>query len=428
VVVAVALAAVLAGCSLPLGSGAGDPAVSGDLGVEDGVRYNDSIAVTPGDGLNESERRALIDRSMARLELLRGLEFTADVPVSVINRSQYRANQSGGTDPTYSRWNNQVWEGLFLVGEDENVSRVFQQTLGNVVLGYYSPADDEIVVVSDSATPEISRGTLVHELVHALQDQQFGLNESFDSQDRQLARNGVVEGEAVLLNDRYKSRCDGEWDCVFIDSNSGGVAPNPGVFLVLAHPYSTGPNFVERVQQREGWAAVDAMHERYPPSTEQLIHPDRYPDERPVNVTVPDRARDGWTRFDIDPVADTVGEASIFAMLVQNDAGDESVSRYSYVHPASDGWAGDTLVPYRDGDRYGYVWETAWDSGRDARQFADAYRDLLAGKGARQVAPGTYVVETGPFAVAFRVVREGSRVRVVNGPDTDALAAIHPAP
>ena len=422
-VLAVAALAALAGC----GALAPAEADDGELGVENGYRYDAELSVTPEDGLNESELQAVKSRAMARIERVRGLEFTEDVPVEVISREQYRANATRTPNRTHQLWNNQVWEGLFLVGEGQNVSDVFDSLRGSTVAGYYSPGADRIVVVSDAETPRVRRGTLVHELVHALQDQQFGLNESVPTQDRQLAHSGVIEGEANLLTARYEQRCGGEWSCVTIPGSGGGGGSlsNPGVFLVVYHPYASGPGFVSAVESQGGWEAVDALHGDYPASTEQVIHPERYPDDQPVNVTVPDRSAAAWDRFDHDPVADTVGEASIYAMLVDNNVGETPPSRYSYDHPAADGWTGDTLVPYRSDGEYGYVWETAWANASEAREFGEAYRALLETQGAVARGDGVWVIEDGDFADAFRVTREGNRVRVVNAPTVADLSDIH---
>ena len=419
-VLAVAALATLAGC------GALGVTDDGERGVENGYSYDDDLSVTPDDGLNETELGAVKGRAMARLERLRGLEFTDDVPVRVITREQYRANTTSTPNRTHRLWNNQVWEGLFLVGEDRNVSTVFEDLRGSTVQGYYSPGTDEIVIVSDAETPRISRGTLVHELVHALQDQQFGLNGSAATQDRQLAHSGVVEGEANLLTARYGGRCEARWSCVTVPGGGGGGSlSNPGVFTVLYQPYATGPDFVAALEQRGGWDAVDDAHRGYPASSEQVIHPERYPDDDPVDVTVPDRSTAAWDRFDHDPVADTVGEASIYAMLVDNNVGETPSARYSYSHPAAEGWAGDTLVPYRSATGYGYVWETAWADAGEAREFHGAYRDLLEERGAVARGDGVWVVENGSFADAFRVTRDGNRVRVVNAPTVGDLDGVH---
>ncbi len=420
-----ALLVVLAGCVAPAATPNTDPGTD-RLGWENGYRYDDSVGVDASDGLNGSEREAVVARQMARLEHMRGLEFETDVEMRVITRAEYRRNRTGGGPG--GEWNDQVWEALFLVDEDTTTAEAFNSTLGSSVLGFYETGSDEVVIVSDREDPVVDRGTLVHELVHALQDQQFGLDEFPDTQDRQLARNSVVEGEANLLEDRYERRCGGEWDCIEAPS-TGGVASdvNRGVLLVVLAPYTRGPDFVETIQRRGGWAAVNELHREYPASTKQVLDPDQYPDGTPVDVTVPDRSGGEWRRFDHDPVVDTVGPASVHAMFVQNGVDAAGTERYSYAHPAAVGWTGDSLVPYRNGDRFGYVWETAWESDADARRFVETYRRLLESEGAAFHDDGVAVVPgSSPYDDAFRVTREGDRVRVVNGPTREELPAIHP--
>lgn len=435
------LAAIVlfAGCAAPVAQPDAPPGGDGsdDIGREAGYRYDDPIDVDQSDGLNESERAAFVARTMARVERIRGREFVEPVPVEVISRAEYR-NRSGGTTPEYTAWNDQVWEALLLVGEEGNVSDVFDELYGGSVLGYYSPSSDRIVVVSDAPRPVIDRRTLAHELLHALQDQQFGLPPAGRTQDAQLARNGLVEGDARYVERRYERRCGREWDCVDRPPSGGGasVGDDLGVYLTVYQPYSDGPALVHAARERGGWAAVDAMYERPPESTEQVIHPTAYPVESPVTVRVADRSSDGWSRYDRDPRADTVGEASLYAMLRTNgaiprghltdDPGPRSA--YNYSHPRTDGWAGDSVVPYRrDDGAGGYVFRSRWDSASDARQFAAAYRRALTdGLNATSRGDGVYVVEEGPFADAFRVSRRGAAVTVVNGPSRESLDRIHP--
>jgi hypothetical protein len=421
-----ALVVLLAGCSM-LGtpdSGTEEPDPTQDqLGWEDGYWYDDPIAVNASDGLNETELETVVARSMARIERMRGLEFNKTVPVEIISRSEYRENQPFEVNATESKWNNQVWEGLLLVGEDRNISNVFEGVYGGAVAGYYSPDEDRIVIVSDSDEPTIDRGTLVHELVHALQDQQFGIADSPGTQDAQLARNGVIEGEANVIERRYQQRCDGNWSCIETTPSFGGGGGDidRGVLTVILFPYTSGPPFVEAIEERGGWDAVDALYEDYPESTEQVSSPSRYPDDEPTTVSVSDRSTADWERFDVDPEADTVGQASIQVMLQQNGAGSSG-----YQGPATEGWEGDSLVPYRNGDQYGYVWELAWETPEDAREFRAAYVDALYNHDVEPVDGEVYVVpDSSPFGDAFRVTRDGSRVRIVNAPTVDQLDDVH---
>ncbi len=428
---------VLSGCTYGVGSAPvapnADPWTDDNrLGWEGGYAYDDNVTIA-GDSVTPAEREAMIARAMARIEHLRGLEFTSRVPVTVINRSQYVRQQANrSVDPIHSRWNDQVWEALFLVGADRNVSTVMGEVYGSAVQGYYSPSKDEIVVISDGGDGVLSRSTLVHELVHALQDQQFGIDGGQATQDTQLARNGVLEGEANRITSQYESRCGETWDCVTVPGAGGGGGGGStgkyvrNVLLVIYQPYATGPNFVEAIEERGGHAALNALYSDLPASTEQVLHPEKYPDEAPVNVTVPNRSRGDWHRFDHDPVADTVGEASIFAMVQTHELGETRAGRYSYHHPVSEGWGGDAVVPYTNGEQGGYVWETAWDTRTDATEFYEAYLELLRTEGATERSDGVWTfTDDSPWRGAYRVVRDGKRVRVVHGPTVASLDRIH---
>ncbi|WP_284010801.1 Hvo_1808 family surface protein [Haloarcula pelagica] len=439
----VALALVLAGCSAPtlpgpIGGPSHPETPTGQdaIGWEDGYWYDDPVSVTTDDGLNESELEAVTARTMARVERIRGLEFEEPVPVEVISRAEYRNRSSGNgssAGPPRDPWNDQVWESLLLIGEDSGSSEAIDDTLSTAVQGFYSPSRDQIVVVSPSETPAVDRRTLAHELVHALQDQQFGLNGSAETQDTQLARDGIVEGDANYVEALYERRCGDGWNCMDRperegSSGGGGSSINEGLFTVIIQPYATGPRFVDARREAGGWEAVNAVYSEYPDSSEQVLHPEAYPDEDPVNVTVRDRSNGEWQRFDHDPVADTVGEASIFATMYHNNQTD--ADRYSYDSAPSVGWGGDTVVPYHDGDGDGdggYVWRSSWDTEEDAREFARAYRAALVEEhGATQPRANVYVVpESSPFADAFHVVRRGDTVRIVNGPTVEDLGEIH---
>jgi len=425
-VLALAAVFLLAGCVAPQAPDTGTLEGGDDIGEVDGISHDEEIRVTVDDGLNESERDLLVRRSMARIEVVRGLNFERSVEVEVMTREEYLEDRGDGEpDETYARWNNQVWEGLFIVGEDRDVTEVFDETFGAAVQGVYLPGEERIVLVSDSETPTVGKQTLVHELVHALQDQQFGLDEQPPTQDEQLARNSVVEGEAELVPRLYLDRCGEEWSCIRPSGSAGtGGDIDRGLLLVIIQPYAAGPDFVETVREREGWAGIDRLHAEYPGSTTEIIHPEKHPEFEPADVTVSDRSTGEWSRFDREPVGDTLGEASIYSMFLANGV-IEAEQPGRYRHPVSQGWAGDTLVPYRNDGEFGYVWETTWETPEDARLFRETYLDLLESRGGRERGARSYVVPEGPYADAFRVTLEGDTVRIVNGPDVESLGEIH---
>lgn len=418
------LLVALAGCAAPV---ADDGGAGGELGEVDNVTARADLTVSAEDGLTRSDLERLTKRTMARIELIRGLDYNQTVDVEVISRSEYR-NRSvtvlgGGT----SAERNVFWEALFVIGEDRDAGEVLDEASGSAVQGYYSSFSEEIVIVSDAEQPTVHTPTLVHELVHVLQDQHFGLGANTSTHDERQGYLGTIEGEAQHVPAAYFARCDVQWTCLDLPSESAaGTRTHPGVDLVIVQPYVSGPEFVADVRQRQGWAGVDRLHERYPDSSAQVIHPGRYPEAGATAVNHTDRSGPDWSRVNGPKAGETVGEGAIFAMLAHNDA-IAIEGRLTYEHPFTSGWAGDMLVPYETDDgSLGYVWTTEWQTEKDASQFLHAYREILENRDATERGGDAYTVSDGSFADAFRVTQDGTTVRIVNAPSVEELAAVHP--
>ncbi|MFB6155123.1 MAG: Hvo_1808 family surface protein [Haloferacaceae archaeon] len=446
-----------------------DPATD-VLGWENGVWYNESLSVTRADGLNESELRAVVDRAMARVEVVRGLEFRRTVPVELITREEFR-NRSGSwtAGGARRRQQNVKWEAAMMINESTDAAAVHRSNVGSGVQGYYSPAQDRIVIVSDNAsTPQMDEITLSQELFHALQERRFDVS-AYNTSTMELrnARNGIVEGDGNFVDYRYQQRCEAEWDCLMPRNRSGGGGGGDvhiGLYQVKYQPYSDGVAFVRARYEEGGWEAVNAVYDDPPASTEQTIHPERYPTDRPANVTVADRSSDRWHVLSVPgrPNYVSFGEAGLFVTLwypsyvatqhssyartvvvpmrahlnYTDDGTLAPLDPFNYDHPVTAGWDGDRLVPYVTNEsaatnETGYVWKTRWDSATDASQFRDGYVKLLRYHGAERVGadgPGTvFRIPDGTddgFDDAYRVTSRGDTVVVTNAPTVSGLDAV----
>ncbi|MEF8774053.1 MAG: Hvo_1808 family surface protein, partial [Halobacteriales archaeon] len=158
------------------------------IGWEDGYWHNESIDVDRSDGLNDSELHAVVSRAMARVESVRQLEFEQRVPVEVISREEFAESNRNRSDPSAANrlHQNAKFEATFLVGEGTDAISVQQSSSSASVLGYYSPTEERIVIVSENTTaPKMNEITLSQELFHALQDQHFNLS-AYNQTTREL--------------------------------------------------------------------------------------------------------------------------------------------------------------------------------------------------------------------------------------------------
>jgi PGF-CTERM protein len=335
-----------------------------------------------------------------------------------------------------------------VVGNDEQSADVNDSTAGAAFNGLYMPSEDQIVIVSSTPdAPTVSEETLVHELVHAWQDQQYDLTSPpyrAETQDADLAADGVVEGEAGYIEARYEERCAaGEWECLDEPVGGGGGDSSPsnqGILLTLLQPYSDGPAYIHEVRSTEGWAGVEERVASPPETTSTIIH--REPVE-PASIDVADTATDGWQRYPDEGVdgAETVGEASIYVMFwyqaaeydadtVDTDSLRQTTTaydQYNYSAAPSDGWAGDKLYPYERGDDDGYIWTTQWESTDDVREFVAAYGAILDAHDAERTDADAYVVSEGSFSAAYAAEVTNNQSTIVHAPTEERLFELRPA-
>jgi hypothetical protein len=122
--------------------------------------------------------------------------------------------------------------------------------------------------------------------------------------------------------------------------------------------------FIRHLDEAGGTAQVDEALTTFPISTEQILHPERWPNDVAQPVDVPDLGPalgDGWRDLDVM----TVGEAWLQLMLdLRLNTGDAG--------RAASGWDGGLYRAWTDGSKTAVVLRTVWDSPDDAQEFADA--------------------------------------------------------
>ena len=421
----ITVAVVLAGCGGILGDT--NREVPDGYGEVGGVEYDDDINVTVEDGLTEAELERLVNRTMARIEAVRELNYDKPVDVEIISREQYRQQRNQQVSPDGGAWENQIWRALFLVGKDRDATASVDDAFGTAVTGYYRAGTNDIVIVSESETPTVGMDTLIHELTHALQDQRYGLEFGQPTRDQQAAYDTLIEGEAGLVSHLYLNEWCEQWDCVRPEQAIGAEQPDASelpeeISLVIGQPYRVGPTYVQQLKQEGGWEAVNERLETPPRTTAAIIHDDGAAE--PTEIMIPDRSTAEWQRFDHEPTGDTLGAASIYAMLAANGVAENDEPR-RYDHPAVEGWTGDRIVPYRSSTEFGYVWELTWEDPEEAEEFASAFEQVLERNGGLARGTSSYIIEAGSFEGAYRVTVDRNRVEIVGGPDREALDEIH---
>ncbi len=292
-----------------------------------------------------------------------------------------------------------VNKALGLIPADASLKELQLQLLSGQVIGFYDPETKTMSVKSASGAIGVAQQiTFAHEYDHALQDQAFDLSklgiDARDQGDRSLARLALVEGDATLVMTEWASTALTPVQLLqyLAQSDITGQAAAlaklpPAMRAQLMFPYTTGLAFVQGLQAKSGWDAVNQAFSRLPDSTEQVLHPEKYAShEAPVVVPVPadlaTRLGAGWTV----ELQDTFGEFGLRTWL-QSVGGLDAATASA----AADGWGGDRLVLVTNGATFALALQTVWDTPADAAAFAAAAgttRARLSGSTAL-IDPGT---------------------------------------
>ncbi len=323
--------------------------------------------------------------------------------------------------------------------ESTDLLKCFGDFLEGGVAGLYDP-DTRTFYLVRGFSGEGARPVIFHELVHALEDQYFDLQaverEFSDDSDRMMAARAVVEGSAAYYQRRFEeahpaARRAMERDAlkmVLRQMKMLLVTPPALIAEFGIFPYSNARAFFAAVTGGDP-AKVEALYRELPDSTEQILHPEKYGPrgDRPFRIDLPDPGPvlpEGWKPLREDTVGELGiglllnefgGGAAPFRLLRITDMRSESLRFRGSVKRASEGWDGDRAMVFAGpGAGTGLIWASRWDTERDAREFAEAYREGLPYKWeSLKLAPPTARVEV-----------RGDRVLVVEGFPAAAVPGI----
>jgi hypothetical protein len=326
--------------------------------------------------------------------------------------------------------------GLLPVGYD--LKGLYQALYAEQVAGFYDSESKEIYIVQGEELGGSEKLTYAHEYTHALQDASYGFDEGLgynedacgQNSERCAAINALIEGDAsiteILWFETYATRKDYRDLMQDFDNYETTILDSAPAFLAsdLYFPYEYGFAFVQYLYDEGGFAAVDAAYENLPLSTEQILHPERYPEDVPLEVTLPDLSEilgGSWTLFD----QNILGEWYTF--LILNQGYEESYRLdMDLATIAAEGWGGDAYAFYinEETDEVTFILETHWDSTADAVEFKDAferYARLRWEKSEEKILGGTAWLGENTVST---LLQEGERTMWVISANRDLVESI----
>lgn len=248
------------------------------------------------------------------------------------------------------------------------------------VAGYYDSESKEMYVVQEEGFYGPERMTYAHEFTHVLQDQAYDLrdglrlNEDYCEEETEYcaAVTALIEGDAVFTEQTWLFRYSTDEDKIqiqeyYLDYQSPVFDTAPDFLKEdFLFPYQAGLEFVQTLYDLGGWSAIDDAFTDPPVSTEQILHPDDYPNDRPQDVKLPDLLPvlgDDWKELD----RNVLGEWYTYLVLAFGIDEDNRLPE-STARRAAGGWNGDAYAIYWKGSGdetvllMRWLWETDVDT------------------------------------------------------------------
>jgi hypothetical protein len=119
------------------------------------------------------------------------------------------------------------------------------------------------------------------------------------------------------------------------------------------------------------WGVLSKAYSSPPQSTEQILHPEKFlpPVDKPIEVDCGSFDEFPLGRTNVD-YTDVLGELGV-GSLIRRYLGESESKR------ASEGWGGDRYFLLRGRRGPMLLFVTAWDEGKDAREFYEAYSRVV---------------------------------------------------
>ncbi len=316
-----------------------------------------------------------------RVEIVRGLEYLDPVVSEAVTGTEMARRVTEVFEIQYPKdfyaRRTRAWVTIGVLPQGVSLREALLSFGRGGIVGYYDPATGGLVYIG---TGDLGFGetlTLAHELTHAIDDQHFDFTRldplANGCRDEEfMAALGAVEGSAQFFATEVLREFPAPVgaDDVGIAGDLGVLDAVPPFLLELqVWPYNYGHGFIIALERRGGLKLVNRALRKLPVSTEQVLHPERYPNDLPQPVDVPALGSARWEDLDVMQV----GEEWLRALLGLHV--DQATA-----NGAAAGWDGGVYRAWANGEQVAVAMRTVWDSSVDARQFRDAM-ELWIGEG-----------------------------------------------
>jgi hypothetical protein len=347
----------------------------------------------------QDSRQEQIQKATAEITAITGWTAKRAIPYETLTRDQWRAwveeQIRENVKPEEIRAEELTLKKFGLIPQDFDLKRATIDLLFEQAAAVYDHHRKKILFpesVPGLEAKAMEDVILVHELSHALADQQFDLRRFLEkspkTDESQLARLAVVEGQATWIMFEAAMRRMGSTlkgnKTIFDMMANASTKMAAGMFPVfeqsplylketLLFPYSAGLLFQQAALDKYGQQAFAEVLKRPPATTREVLHPEVWFEGVKPDSPALSELEDAGEYRKLNE--GTLGELDLRILLTQYGL-EEDARRVSAA------WRGgrfELLEHNKDGHTV-LRWAVQWSGGETAGEFLRLYAKVLAGK------------------------------------------------
>ena len=320
------------------------------------------------------------------VEAERGHTFTSRPDIELLDGAAFSAawvdliSEDAAENPADYRNFTNIYTAMGVIDGDRNLEEIWTRFGDAGVIGYYDTDTGNIRLRSGEITA-FTRTVLVHELVHALDDQIFGLDRpEYDDRTDEIdwVFSALTEGSARSIETRYRATFSA---AELAEENAARQALprtvslsefNPSFLELQFGRYRYGEVFVEALWSR-GPGTVDDTFENPPSTSELVLDPAAYLAGASSDPAVPNPPADG----------------NVFASGVWGEAGWAAVFTDVFAREEgariADGWGGDRFVAWTNAGQTCVRSHIRGDNPDELDEYAEALEMWASGHAGRSI-------------------------------------------
>ena len=348
----------------------------------DEVSLQELQALTQPAPSDERTLRALVEQTLPRVAKVMRSSPPKAVVTKVLTRSQASRKLRAVLDREYPNHRlsrlGAALQAIHLLEPEVDLEREAVALYAANVGGFYDPHEKTLYLLADQPGV-LQQLVIAHELAHAVQDEQLGLEratrDAMRSEDAQMALSAAIEGNAQAVaaavvaadsggEDGLTGTLLAESTALSASIAAESSAANPWLALQLGFPYSAGADLVRAIATKDDPAACRLLR-RLPTTTAQVLDPAAY------------RANESALRG-------AIGLSSLLhaESVYETSLGEANLNLLTSIHGVArlgNGWRGDVLEVVRRQQMESAAWAVAFREAREADAFGAFYSTLVKG-------------------------------------------------